>query len=367
MQRVAGMILFNDLKRETEPFREEILRAVSRVLDSGWFILGKEVESFESNFAGYIGSRYCVGVASGTEAIALALMAYGIGKGDEVITSNLTAYPTITGIMQSGAKPVVADIESSTGLIDPFGIETKITPLTKAVVPVHLYGQSCDLDVIAEIAERHGLIMIEDCAQAAGATYKGRKVGTIGHCGAFSFYPTKNLGATGDGGAIVTSSELIYRKLLSLRNYGQTERYYHDEYGLNSRLDEIQAAILNVKLQYLDHWNMVRRQIASVYRQQLHTVECLEEKKYGEPVFHLFVVKTSYRNELMKVLREHGIQTLIHYPVPVNRQKSFPGQKDEILGNSYNFANSILSLPLYPGLSLQSVETVIKKINEFQY
>ncbi len=361
------MILFNDLKRETESLREEILRAVARVLDSGWFVLGKEVDSFESNFAGYLGSRYCVGVASGTEAIALALMAHGIGVGDEVITTNLTAFPTITGIMQSGAKPVVADIDASTGLIDPVRIEAKITPSTKAVVPVHLYGQSCDLDVIAGIAERHGLVMIEDCAQAAGATYKGRKVGTFGHCGAFSFYPTKNLGAVGDGGAIVTTSELIYRKLLSLRNYGQNARYYHDEYGLNSRLDEIQAAVLNVKLQYLDRWNMVRRQIASVYRDRLQTVECLEEKKYGEQVFHLFVVKTRYRDALMKVLGEDGIQTLIHYPVPVNRQKSFPGQKDEILGNSSVFADSILSLPLYPGLSLQSVETVINKINEFRY
>jgi dTDP-4-amino-4,6-dideoxygalactose transaminase len=171
----------------------------------------------------------------------------------------------------------------------------------------------------------------------------------------------------GDGGAIVTSSELIYRKLLSLRNYGQTVRYYHDEYGLNSRLDEIQAAVLNVKLKYLDHWNMVRRQIAAVYREHLRTVECLEEKKYGEPVFHLFVVKTRGRDELMKVLREHEIQTLIHYPVPVNRQKSFPGQKDEFLENSFSFADSILSLPLYPGLSLESVETVIKKINGFRY
>jgi dTDP-4-amino-4,6-dideoxygalactose transaminase len=188
------MILFNDLKRETEPLREEILRAMARVLDSGRFVLGKEVESFESNFAGYLGSRYCVGVASGTEAITLALMAHGIGVGDEVITSNLTAYPTIAGIIQSGAKPVVADIDTSTGLIDPVGIEAKITPSTKAVVPVHLYGQSCDLDMIADIGERHGLVIIEDCAQAAGATYKGRKVGTTGHCGAFSFYPTKNRG-----------------------------------------------------------------------------------------------------------------------------------------------------------------------------
>jgi len=361
------MILFNDFSLEPLILKQEIRLAIQRVTDSGWFILGKELKTFESEFAKYIGTRYCIGVASGTEAIALALMAHNIGDGDEVITTNLTAFPTITGILQSGAKPVVVDIFSDNGLIDYRQIEAKITPNTKGIVPVHLYGQSCQLDEIKIIAQRHNLIVIEDCAQSTGATFQDHKCGSIGACGAFSFYPTKNLGAYGDGGAITTSDEAIYTKLLALRNYGQTKRYYHESKGINSRLDEIQAAILNVKLKYLDQGNQERHEIAMMYRNNLQTVECLTEENYGTHANHLFVVKSPHRDQLAEYLQSKGVQTLIHYPIPINRQKAFPWQKDDSLENSYSFADSILSLPIYPGLSKQHIDQIIQTVNDFKF
>jgi dTDP-4-amino-4,6-dideoxygalactose transaminase len=360
------MILFNDFNWETRILKKEINEAIQKVLDSGFFILGKELEEFERIFAAYIGSRYCVGVASGTEAIALALMAHGVSAGDEVITTNMTAYPTIAGIRQSGARPVVVDIDGTTGLIEHHKIRAKITKQTKAIVPVHLYGQSCNLDEIINIATQNNLFVIEDCAQATGATYKGKKCGSIGDCGAFSFYPTKTLGAYGDGGAVTTSNEEIYSKLKALRNYGQTKRYYHDIHGINSRLDEIQASVLNVKLKYLDPWNEIRREIADQYREMLHTVECLREEDYGKPVNHLFVVKSDHRDALLEFLVKKEIQVFIHYPVPVNRQKAFDWQKEEVFENSGKFASSILSLPIYPGLEKSDLSQIIKTINEFR-
>ncbi len=360
------MILFNDFSLETKSLKKEINDAIQKVLDSGWFILGKELKAFEYNFANYIGSRFCVGVASGTEAIALALMAHDIGENDEVITTNLTAFPTITGILQSGAKPVVVDIFSSTGLIDYQKIQAKITTHTKAVIPVHLYGQSCNLDEIREIAAKNDLVLIEDCAQSTGATFKNRKCGSIGDAGAFSFYPTKNLGAYGDGGVITTNNEEIYSRLLAMRNYGQTKRYYHDTAGINSRLDELQAAILNVKLKFLDQWNSERQEIAQTYRNQLQTVQCLDVENYGNPVNHLFVVKSQNRDHLLEFLEMNEIQAFIHYPIPANRQKAFEGQKNEIMENSDNFADSILSLPIYPGLTKQNINRIIHTVNEFQ-
>jgi len=360
------MILFNDFSKEPQVLKQEIQHAIQRVVDSGWFILGKELEAFESDFANYIGIRYCVGVASGTEAIALALMAYNIGDGDEVITTNLTAFPTITGVLQSGAKPVVVDIFSDNGLIDYRRIQKKITTNTKAIIPVHLYGQSCNLDEIKKIAERNHLLVIEDCAQSNGATFNDIKCGAIGDCGAFSFYPTKNLGAYGDGGAITTNSEAVYTNLLALRNYGQTKRYHHESTGINSRLDEIQAAILTVKLKFLDRVNQERHEIASAYRKHLQTVECLTEENYGNHSNHLFVVKSHHRDELADYLQSKEIQTFIHYPIPVNKQKAFLWQKDEIFENSSQFADSVLSLPIYPGLSKDHLNQIIQTVNEFK-
>lgn len=360
------MIPFNDFSKEPDQLKKEIQQAIQRVVDSGWFILGKELEAFELAFADYIGTRFCVGVASGTEAIALALMAHDIGQGDEVITTNITAYPTITGILQSGAQPVVVDIFNENGLIDYTKIEAKITSRTSAIVPVHLYGQSCNLAEIKAIASRNNLILLEDCAQASGATFHDRKCGSMGNCGAFSFYPTKNLGAYGDGGAITTNDDTVYKKLLALRNYGQTKRYYHESKGINSRLDEIQAAILNAKLKYLDQFNTERQQIVQAYRDGLQSVECLSVESYGTPCNHLFVVKTAYRDQLSEHLKAHGIQTLIHYPVPVNRQKAFKWQKEENMEISVEFADSILSLPIYPGLAKKDVDQIIQTINEFK-
>lgn len=359
------MILFNDFNRSYINLKQEIDQAIKQVIDSGWFILGKETERFEANFAKYLNAKYCVGVANGTEAIALALIANGIKEGDEVITTNLTAYPTITGIIQSGAIPVVVDIRESDGLIDFTKIEEKINSKTKAIVPVHLYGQSCDMDPIVEISERYQLKIIEDCAQCAGAEYKERKCGTIGHSGSFSFYPTKNLGAMGDAGAIVTNDQEVYQRLLSCRNYGQTKRYHHETQGINSRLDELQAAILNVKLQYLDQQNQIRSKIASHYRNNLKTVECLTVNRYGTPVNHLFVIKTEHRDLLMQYLHENEIQTLIHYPIPIHQQKAFLWQKEEILQYSEHFANAIISIPLYPELHETEYEKIVKTINEF--
>lgn len=360
------MILFNDFSKEPGFLKKEIYAAIRQVLDSGWFILGKNLEAFEENFARYIGTKYAVGVASGTEAITLALMAHNIGCGNEVITTNLTAFPTITGIIQSGAKPVVVDVIGSTGLIDYQKIQHKITTKTKAIVPVHLYGQSCNLDAINSIALQNRLIVVEDCAQSTGATYRGKHCGSIDDCGAFSFYPTKNLGAYGDGGAVTTNNKDVYRNLLSLRNYGQTKRYHHETAGINSRLDEIQAAILNVKLKYLDEMNEQRQKIAGAYRNHLRTVECLKEEEYGVQSNHLFVVKSENRDKLMDHLLNNGIQSFIHYPIPVNRQKAFKWQKDENFEISDWFSDAILSLPIYPGLSKSAINQIIRTINEFK-
>lgn len=359
------MILFNDFGKEPQALKRDVQTAIQKVLDSGWYILGKELENFEVQFAHYIGTRYCIGVASGTEAIALALMALHIGPGDEVITTNLTAYPTITGILQSGARPVVVDIFGENGLIDYHRIQAKINPRTRAIVPVHLYGQSCELDELKRIAVSNGIVVVEDCAQSTGATFRGQKCGSVGECGAFSFYPTKNLGAYGDAGAITTNDETVYTSLLALRNYGQTRRYHHEMPGINSRLDEIQAAILSVKLKYLEEGNQERQEIAAAYRKQLQTVECLTEDSYGQSANHLFVVKSPDRDRLANYLQEKGIQTYIHYPIPINRQKAFLWQKDEPLENSCTFADSILSLPIYPGLSKQTIDQIIQTVNDF--
>lgn len=361
------MIRFDNFKVQYAAIKEEIDEAVHRVLDSGWFIMGKELEAFEKEFAAYIGCKYCVGVACGTDAIALSLRALDIGSGDEVITSDMTAFPTIAGIMHANAVPVVADISADDGLIDAASIEGKITPLTKAIVPVHLYGQSCDMDPICEIAVRHNLKVVEDCAQSVGASYKNIKTGCIGHVNAFSFYPTKNLGAYGDGGAITTDNESIYRKLLQLRNYGQRVRYYHDTFGINSRLDEMQAAILRVKLKYLEEWNNRRRQHAHYYRIHLKSVKCLIENTYRAPVYHLFVIKTPGRDRMVEYLKSQGIQCLIHYPVPIHQQKAFPGKKgeNERYPQTERFADEIVSIPIYPELSEEDRGKIVKVIDEF--
>jgi len=346
-------------------YKDSLDTAILKVLESGNYILGEQLSAFEKEFAQYLGVKHCVGVASGTEAIALSLQALGVGKGNEVITTAVTAYPTIAGIAQAQAIPVVVDINPADGLIDHALIESKVTPKTKAIMPVHLYGQCCDMKAIRTIASRHDLWIVEDAAHAAGAAYQGKKAGSWGHCNAFSFYPTKNLGAFGDGGAVATDSEDLYDRLLAARNYGQTNRYHHDTQGINSRLDEIQAAILRVKLRHLDEWNRRRNAIAAAYREHLKTVRCLDHHAYGEHAYHLFVVQHRRRDACLQYLRSKGIQTLIHYPVPVHKQKAFVYQNEGSLLMSERFVDTIFSLPLYPGLKDENVNQIIEVVNEF--
>lgn len=360
------MVRFDNFGPQYRSIKNEVDRAICRVLASGRFILGNEVALFEEEFASYIGTRYAVGVASGTEAIALSLMALDIGPGCEVITTDMTAFPTITGILQAGANPVLVDICPDSGLIDPDAIERKITKRTAAIVPVHLYGDSCDMDRIGVIARKHRLKIVEDCAQACGTTFGPRRTGNLGNCGAFSFYPTKNLGAYGDGGAITTHDERLNQKLRSLRNYGQKDRYHHERFGLNSRLDEIQAAVLRVKLKYLDKWNQKRREIADEYRRHLANAFCLAENPRTLHNYHLFVIKSPDRDRLLAHLLAHHIQCLIHYPIPVHRQPAFPFRKQGAFPVSERFAKSILSLPIYPELGGKDRQRIIKVIHDFK-
>jgi dTDP-4-amino-4,6-dideoxygalactose transaminase len=359
------MIPFQDFKKHYRAHKNEFDRAVRSVLESGRFILGEQLHAFEKEFARHAGVKYCAGVASGTEAIALSLMSLGVGAGDEVITANVTAFPTIAGIRQALATPVVVDINANDGLIDCAGIEPKITAKTKAVVAVHLYGQCCDMKPLRALARNRKLLLIEDAAQAAGAVYNGKRAGCLGHCAAFSFYPTKNLGAFGDGGAITTDSETLYRKILMMRNYGQSRHFYHDAYGINSRLDELQAAILRVKLGFLDRDNERRNVLALRYRNELKTVQCLRCHGYGTPNYHIFAVRHPQRDAMIRYCTSKGIQTMIHYPVAVNRQKSFPFQKNETFPESERFVKTVFSLPLYPELDDDAAGTIIEAVNGF--
>ena len=356
------MIEFNYFKRQYESIKPEIDSAILNVLESGWYVLGEELKSFEENLATFVGTKYSVGVASGTEALSLSLLALDIGVGDEVITTDLTAYPTITAIESIGALPVAVDIDSETGLINPNEILKNITSKTKAVIPVHLYGQAAELDKILAICQNNNLKMIEDCAQAIGAKFKNQTVGTFGDLSCYSFYPTKNLGAYGDAGAICTNSEQLYSKLIMLRNYGQTERYKHEYNGINSRLDEIQAAILNVKIKYLSDWNERRINIASKYIRAFPKENILAYKDGS--VFHLFPILVDNRDEFMRYLTSVSIQFHIHYPIPVSKQKAFTGR---ILENimAQGFCDKLVSIPICPELSDEEINYIITKVQVY--
>ena len=357
------MIKFNNFNTEYDFIKSEIDASIARVISSGWYILGNELSNFEKLFSKYLSSNYCVGVGSGTDALTISLMSLSIGKGDEVITTSLTAYPTITGILNSGAKPVLVDVYKSNALMDVEKIEAKINKKTKAIMPVHLYGQSCDMNRIKKIAKKHNLTVVEDCAQATGALYKGKKVGTIGDCGAFSFYPTKNLGSYGDGGAIITNSEEIYLKAKLYRNYGQEDKYNHTLNGLNSRLDEVQAAVLATKLKFLDSWNQKRRKIANKYSTELETVDFLKNDPDSLHVHHLYVVKSNNRDKLMNHLTKNGVETLIHYPLPINKQKAFLKMGNGTYKNADKITKQILSLPINPWLKDDEINSIIEIIN----
>jgi dTDP-4-amino-4,6-dideoxygalactose transaminase len=362
------MIPFFDLTKQYASIQSEIDDATARVLKSGWYILGEQVRAFEKEFAAYIGTRHAIGVGSGTEALHLALLALGVGAGDEVITVPNTAVATVAAIELTGARAVLCDVRPDSMLIDIEQLERAITPRTKAVIPVHLFGQSADLNPILQLARAKNIFVLEDCAQAHGATYHGKRVGSYGDIAAFSFYPTKNLGAYGDGGAIVTNDAALAERVNLLRQYGWRERYASDIKGMNSRLDELQAAVLRVKLRHLDAWNAARRERAALYTELLRTVTPPREMAYGQAVYHLYVVQSSQRQSLISHLQARGIGTAIQYPHPIHLQPAYAnlGYREGDLPVAERLAREILSLPLYPELSLDDVRVAAQAVNEFK-
>ena len=359
-----------DLKRQYAYLKAELDNAFTNVFESGNFVLGENVRLFEEEFANYLGAEFAVGVGSGTEALHLALKACNIGSGDEVITVPNTAVPTISAISFAGARPVLVDVTPDTYTIDTKKIEKKITDKTKAIMPVHFYGHSAEMEQIMKLAEAHNLKIIEDACQAHGAQYNGKNVGTLGDMGCFSFYPTKNLGAYGDGGIVVTNDEGLYNKLIMLRNYGEVKKFTSKIEGFNSRLDEIQAAALRVKLKHLDTWTSRRREIATQYQQLLFNsnVQLPSERQWAKHVYHLFVIRTNKRDALKDYLQERGVGTHIHYPIPIHFQEAYKklGYKMGDFPISERNAGEILSLPIYPELTTEEVEEVAGLITEFQ-
>lgn len=360
---------FVDLKAAYLRLQTDIDAAVASVLQSGWYILGEQVRSFEAEFAAFLGVRHAVGVASGTDAILLALKAFGIGPGDEVITVGHTAVATVAAIELSGATPRFVDIDSRTYTLDPVQLAGAITPRTRAIVPVHLYGQPADMEPILTIAQEKSVIVIEDCAQAHGAYYRGRMVGSMGDAAAFSFYPTKNLAAIGDGGAVVTNDPQIADRISLLRQYGWRERYLSEETGYNSRLDELQAAILRVRLRHLLAETEIRRNIAMMYDSQLEGLgsDLPWRRQDSTHAFHLYVIRHSHRDALQKHLSTRGIGTGIHYPVPVHLQPAYQhlGYRPGDLPVTETIATTVLSLPMHPDLTSDEVTTVTSAIKDF--
>ena len=345
---------------------DAIRAAITRVIDRGWYVLGPEVEAFEKEFAAASGASHAIGTGNGTDAIAVILRALDIGPGDEVITTPLSAAYTALAIAMVGARPVFADIDAERLTLNPSAAECAITPRTKALLPVHLYGQAADMDAFAALAARRGLALVEDCCQAHLATCAGRPVGTFADAGAFSFYPTKNLGALGDGGAIVTSNAVLADRMRRIRNGGQTDRYHHAEIGVNSRLDEMQAAILRARLPWLRKRTDQRRALASEYRARLAgaPVRVPLEIDRGH-VYHLFPVRTLKRSALQAHLRSAGIETLVHYPVALSRQPAFRAAHPADCSIAEAAANEVLSLPLYPALAADDVALVVDAIRAF--
>lgn len=344
-----------------------VREAIERVVARGWYVLGPEVEAFEREFAAACGTAASVGVGTGTDAIALALMALGIGRGDEVITSPLSAAYSALAIMMAGARPVFADLDEQRLTLDPAKVAAAVTPRTAAILPVHLYGQAADMDPILAIAERHHLAVVEDCAQAHLTTYKGRPVGTMGAAGAFSFYPTKNLGALGDGGAVATNDPALAARVARLRNGGQSKRYHHDEFGVNSRLDEMQAAVLRARLPLLPLWTERRRAIARVYREHLvgAPVAVPPEMDPGH-VYHLFPVRTPRREPLQQHLLAQGIETLVHYPIPIPRQAALVTEDPGQCPIADRVCPELVSLPMYPSLTLEAARDVAVTVGTFR-
>jgi dTDP-4-amino-4,6-dideoxygalactose transaminase len=362
------MIPVVDLKREYIEIKDELDDAVKSVLESGWYISGEENRRFEQEFARYIGARYAIGVNSGSDALLLAVSALGIGKGDEVITASHTFISTVDAITRNGAKPVFLDIDPETYCIDASQIEKQITNRTRAIVAVHLYGHPAQMQQIREIAQDRDLAIIEDACQAHGAEYAGKKAGSIGDVGCFSFYPTKNLGAYGDGGMVVTDDEHLYDRIRIMGNYGQVDRYHHEMSGMNSRLDEMQSAILRVKLRHLDEWNERRRHIAAIYGKMLQDTSVVipKEGTRARHVYHQYVIAHNERDQIQRYLAKRAVQTLIHYPIPVHRQKVYlDNGLDVELPVTENASRQILSLPMNPWLREDEARLVAQYIEEY--
>jgi len=364
------MILCANPLVQYQVHRGEIDAAIRGVLEGGRYILGEEVAGFESEFAAFLGVRHAIGVGSGTEALHISLRACGIGPGDEVITVSHTAVATVAAIELCGATPMLVDIEADYYTIEPEKLEAAIGPKTKAIIPVHLYGQPADLGPILEVGRRHRLRVIEDCAQAHGALYNGRHVGSFGDLACFSFYPTKNLGAIGDGGMIVSNDTELAERARHLREYGWVERYISHLAGLNSRLDEVQAAILRVKLRHLDSENSERANLARMYDQgladsSLVTPRCRAGARH---VYHLYVVRSHHREALQAFLKSRGIGTLVHYPVPVHLQPGYRGRLSigDGLPESERAAGEVLSLPMHLGLTHEDIQVVLNAVQTFQ-
>ncbi|OGH18556.1 MAG: hypothetical protein A3F31_05090 [Candidatus Levybacteria bacterium RIFCSPHIGHO2_12_FULL_38_12] len=363
------IINFVDLKRQNKMYKKEFIEVIEQVFDNAVFIDGEPLEQFERNFAAFCNKKYAVGLNSGTDALFLTLLSHGIGRGDEVITAPNSYIATAMTVSNVGAEPVFVDVDSKSYNIDPTKIEAAITKRTKAIIPVHLYGQPADMDPIIAIAKKYNLIIIEDCCQAHGAKYKGKKV-PAGKTGAFSFYPGKNVGAFGDGGAVVTNNWEIKEKLEYLRNDGSIKKYVHAMFGYKSRLDTLQAAILNVKLKHLDDFTQKRRQHANIYNKLLSSIPQItlpKEMEYAYHVYHIYMIQAQRRDDLGKFLKEKGVKTVIHYPTPIHLQKAYKsmGYKKGDFPISEQLAKSILSLPMFPELTYEEINYICSLIREF--
>lgn len=367
VSRVIVMIPILDLSKQYAELKTDIEREVLKVLSSGQYILGENVKKLEKDFAKYNGVAHSLGCASGTDALHLALRALDIGAGDEVITVSFTFIATVEAISYVGATPVFVDINNETFNFDVKELEKKITSKTKAIMPVHLYGQPVDMDPIIEIAKKYNLFIVEDCAQAIGATYKGKKVGSLGDIGCFSFFPTKNLGTFGDGGMITTNSDYLAERMTSLRNHGSKVRYYHDEVGLNSRLDEIHAAILNVKFPHIDKWNSKRREVAYYYNELFKDIPEIQtpvELENTHCVYHQYTVKVPVRDQLVEAIKEKGVMAMIYYPVPIHLQAAFKdaGFNQGSLPVTEDLTTKVMSLPMFPEITKEQQRQVAEAV-----
>ncbi len=360
------MIPFLDLKQVNAPHETAIRQAIARVIASGWYVLGEETEAFEREFAAYCGVAHCIGVANGLDALTLILRGYGVGAGDEVIVPSHTFIATWLAVSQTGAQPVPVEPDAASCNIDPARIEAAITKNTRAIITVHLYGQPADMNPIREIAERHGLRVVEDAAQAHGARYQGRRTGSLGDAAGFSFYPGKNLGALGDGGAITTDDAALAARLRQLRNYGSSVKYKHDVQGVNSRLDEIQAAVLRVKLKALDAENAARRVVAETYLARLQGLPLTLPSVLpgSEPVWHLMVLRSAQRARLQAALTSCGIGHLVHYPTACHRQGAYASGAWPSLPIAERLAGELLSVPIAPYLSAHDVGSVAEALRD---